>query len=101
MVARLNSLRLWLLIAMIVAAAVGLGGAYLAYGKIETRQERRAERHEAARQAAVVAAQAAAGAGRRRFGALQSALPNNQLVVIRDGKRQTVKLTLGKRPARP
>lgn len=87
MLARVTSLRFWLVVAMLVAGAIGLAGAYLAYGRIQSSQERRADRHKAALQAAAVAAQAAAGAGYPRFAALQAVLPNNQVIVIRDGKR--------------
>lgn len=87
MIARLTSLRFWLLVAMIAAGVVGLAGAYVAFGKIQSAQERRADRHKAQEQAAAVARQAAAGADRTRFAALQAVLPNNQLVVVRAGRR--------------
>jgi signal transduction histidine kinase len=86
MVARLTSLRFWLLVAMIAAGAVGLVGTYVAFGKIQSAQERRADRHKAEQQAAAIAHQAAAGADRTRFAALQAVLPNNQLVVVRGGR---------------
>jgi hypothetical protein len=40
MLARLTSLRFWLVVAMLSAALVGLAGAYLIYGKIQASQER-------------------------------------------------------------
>ena len=87
MVARLTSLRFWLLVAMVAAGIAGLAGAYVAFSKIQAAQERRADRHKAEQQAAAVARQAAAGADRERFAALQAVLPNNQLVVVRGGRR--------------
>ncbi|MDX6515201.1 MAG: hypothetical protein QOH73_867 [Gaiellaceae bacterium] len=84
---RLTSLRLWLAVAMLAAALVGLVGAYISYGKIEAAQERTADRAKDDRIAAAIAAQAAAGADRPRFTALQAALPYDQLIVIRNGRR--------------
>jgi hypothetical protein len=71
---------------MIGAAVVGLGGAYLSFGKIEVSQERRADRAKADRVAAAVAAQVAGGAGHSRLATVQAVLPNDQLVVIRNGR---------------
>jgi signal transduction histidine kinase len=87
MLARLTSLRFWLVVAMIGTAVVGLGGAYLSYGKIQESQERSVHRAKAKSQAAAVAAEAAAGAGRRQLAELQAVLPNNQLIVVRHGRR--------------
>ena len=87
MVARLTSLRFWLLVAMIAAGVVGLVGAYVSFGKIQAAQERRADLRKAEQQAAAVAHQAAAGVGRARFAALQAVLPNDQLIVLRGGRR--------------
>ena len=88
MLARLTSLRLWLVVAMLSAALVGLAGAYLSYGRIQASQERASDRAKDSRTAAAIAAQAAAGADRARFSAMQAALPYDQLIVIRNGKRQ-------------
>jgi signal transduction histidine kinase len=88
MLARLTSLRFWLVAAMLSAALVGLAGAYLSYGKIQASQERASDRAKDRRTGAAIAAQAAAGADRGRFAAMQSALPYDQLIVIRNGERQ-------------
>ncbi|HEY8842614.1 MAG TPA: HAMP domain-containing sensor histidine kinase [Gaiellaceae bacterium] len=88
MLARLTSLRLWLVVAMLSAALVGLAGAYLSYGRIQASQERASDRAKDSRTAAAIAAQEAAGADRARFSAMQAALPYDQLIVIRNGKRQ-------------
>ena len=88
MLARLTSLRLWLVVAMLSAALVGLAGAYLSYGRIQASQERASDRAKDSRTAAAIAAQAAAGADRARFSAMKAALPYDQLIVIRNGKRQ-------------
>ena len=87
MLARLTSLRLWLLVAMIGAAVVGLVGAYFSYGEIQTSHERRVDRAKAMREATAVAAQVAAGADSGRLRALQAVMPNNQLILIRRGRR--------------
>ena len=97
MIARLTSLRFWLLVAMVAAGAVGLFGAHLSFGKIQAAQERRADRHKAQQQADAMARQAASGAGRARFAALQAVLPNNQLVIVRDGRRVFVGPAIGGR----
>ena len=81
-----RSLRLWLLVAMIGAAIVGLGGAYVSFGRIESSGERRADRAKAVHVAGAIASQVAAGAGHSRLAAAQALLPNNQLIVIRDGR---------------
>lgn len=86
MLARLTSLRFWLVLAMLGAALVGLTGAYVSYGRIQASQERASDRAKDERIAAAIAAQAAAGADRARLTAVQAALPYNQLIVIRNGR---------------
>jgi signal transduction histidine kinase len=88
MLARLTSLRFWLVVAMLSAALVGLGGAYLSFGRIQASQERASDRAKDLRIAAAIATQAASGADRARFAAMQAALPYDQLIVFRDGKQQ-------------
>jgi hypothetical protein len=63
MLARLTSLRFWLVVAMLGASLVGLAGAYASYGRIEASRERAADRAKDKRIVAAIAAQAAAGAG--------------------------------------
>jgi signal transduction histidine kinase len=88
MLARLTSLRFWLVVAMLGAALVGLAGAYASYGRIEASREHAADLARDKRIAAAVAAQAAAGAGYARFAGVQAVLPYDRLTVIRNGKRQ-------------
>jgi signal transduction histidine kinase len=87
MLARLTSLRFWLVVAMLGAALVGLAGAYASYGGIEASRERTADRAKDKRIVAAIAAQAAAGAGPARLAAMQAALPYDRVIVIRDGKQ--------------
>ncbi|MGB8002792.1 MAG: hypothetical protein WCF27_00880, partial [Gaiellaceae bacterium] len=86
MFARLTSLRFWLVLAMLSAALVGLTGAYVSYGRIQSSQERASDRAKDERIAAAIAAQAAAGADRGQLIAVQEALPYNQLIIIRHGR---------------
>ncbi len=88
MLARLTSLRFWLVVAMLGAALVGLAGAYASYGRIEASRERAADLARDKDIAAAVAAQAAAGAGYAHFAGVQAVLPYDRLTVIRDGKTQ-------------
>jgi len=87
MIARLRSIRLRLLLAMVATAAAGLAGAYVAIGKIEHAEELSMIRNDATQAARAVAAEAAAGAGRKRFGLDQALLGNDQLLVFQDGRR--------------
>jgi signal transduction histidine kinase len=86
LLARLTSLRFWLVLAMLGAALVGLTGAYVSYGRIQASQERASDRAKDERIAAAIAAQVAAGADRGRLIAIQAALPYNQLIVNRNGR---------------
>lgn len=88
MLARLTSLRFWLVVAMLGAALVGLAGAYASYGRIEASREHAADLSRDKDIAAAVAEQAAAGAGSARFAAVQAVLPYDRLTVIRDGKTE-------------
>ena len=56
MIARLASLRLWLLIAMIVSAAVGLGGAAVLFGQVQQSREQSSDRAKAREEARAIAA---------------------------------------------
>ena len=85
MLARLASLRLWLLAATVGAAIIGLAGAYFAIGHLQTAHERAADQAKALKTAKAIAAEAAAGAGPGRLQALQAVLPNDQIIVTRHG----------------
>jgi signal transduction histidine kinase len=87
MVARLRSIRLRLLLAMVVTAVAGLAGAYFAIGKIEHAEELSIIRNDAAQAARAAAVEAAAGAGRERFAIDQALLGDDQLLVFRNGRQ--------------
>lgn len=95
MAARAPSLRFWLLLAMIISAAIGLGAAVLLFNHVQTANERAADAAKARRQAQAIAAQVQAGADHARLAALQELLGNDQVTVQRDG--QTI--FQGPRPA--
>jgi signal transduction histidine kinase len=84
--ARLTSLRLRLLVAMLASGAVGLGVATLLFRGVEHAHERRADAAKAKREARAIAAQLAAGAGMGRLAALQAVLIDDRITVIRDGR---------------
>jgi signal transduction histidine kinase len=86
MLARVVSLRLWLLVAMIASACVGLAGAALLYGHVEHSHEHTADHAKALAEARTVAAQMQAGAGLARLTALQQLLANDRLTVERAGR---------------
>jgi two-component system OmpR family sensor kinase len=85
MIARLLSLRLWLLAAMITSAGLGLGAAAVLYAHVDHSHEQSADQAKALAEAKVVAGQVKAGADRDDFMALQQLLPNDQLTVKRAG----------------
>jgi two-component system, OmpR family, sensor histidine kinase BaeS len=86
MLARLLSLRLWLLAAMIVSAGVGLAAAVVLYGQVEHSHEYSADQAKALAEARTVARQVQAGADRDDLAALQLLLSNDQLTVMRAGR---------------
>jgi signal transduction histidine kinase len=86
MLAGLASLRLWLLVAMIASASVGLGAASVLFRDVETSHEHAADAAKALQEARVIASQAQAGANVARLTALQAVLVNDQIIVVRDGR---------------
>jgi len=86
MLARLLSLRLWLLAAMIISAGVGLAGAAVLYRHVERSYEYGADEAKALAEARVVARQVQAGAGVARLAALQELLLTDRLTVERAGR---------------
>jgi len=82
----LASLRTRLVVTMIATAVVGLGAATLVVGRVQAGEERSHDAVKARLTAHAIAAQAAAGATVRRFAALQSVLPNDQVTVVRAGR---------------
>jgi signal transduction histidine kinase len=86
MLARLLSLRLWLLAAMIASAGVGLAAAAVLYGQVEHSHEYSADQAKALAEARTVARQVQAGADRDDLSALQRLLSSDQLTVQRAGR---------------
>jgi signal transduction histidine kinase len=86
MLARLASLRLWLLAAMIVSAAAGLGGASVLYTNVERSHEHAADAAKALQEAKTIASQVQAGADGARLSALQDLLVNDRVMVERGGR---------------
>jgi two-component system sensor histidine kinase BaeS len=84
-VARVTSLRLWLLVAMITSAIVGLGGFFLLERQLENSTEHSADTADAQREARAIAAQVMAGAGPTRLARLQDLLSDERLTVERAG----------------
>ncbi len=85
MLARLASLRLWLLTAMVISATVGLGGAFLLYRHVERSHAQADDAAKALQEARTIAAQVQAGADGDDLAALQHLLANDQVTVQRAG----------------
>jgi signal transduction histidine kinase len=85
MLARVTSLRLWLLVAMVTSSIVGLGGAVLVGSKIDQSSERSADTAKALQVARTIANQVQTGADVTRLAALQDVLVNDRLTVRRGG----------------
>jgi two-component system sensor histidine kinase BaeS len=85
MFAWVSSLRLRLLVAMVLSAALGLAGAAVLYGKVEQSHEVSEDRAKATNEAKTVGAQLEGGAGIRQLAALQELLLNDRLTVRRGG----------------
>lgn len=86
MLARLASLRLWLLVAMVISAAAGLAGAAVLFRQVESSHESAADRAKALQVARAIAAHVQAGAGVTHLAAMQAVLVNDQIIVERGGK---------------
>ena len=85
MLARLASLRVRLLAAMLLTACVGLAGAYLLVAGIDRSRELAADRRKAQEVAGSVARLAATGT-RQQLQVAQAVLPNDRLLVYRAGR---------------
>jgi signal transduction histidine kinase len=86
LVSRLLSLRLWLLTAMLIAAAVGLAAAVFLFRHVETSHEHVADAAKARKEARAIAANVQRGAGPAQLAALQSVLVNDRVTVVRNGR---------------
>jgi signal transduction histidine kinase len=84
--ARLASLRMWLLVAMVACAAAGLGGAAVLFGQVENSHEHSSDQTKARQEARAIAAQVRAGADRDDLADLQALLVNDRIVVEQGGR---------------
>jgi two-component system sensor histidine kinase BaeS len=82
----LRSLRVWLLLAMLATAAVTILVGNFVIGRINASSEVEADRAKALTIANAIAAQMHGGAPTPDLRLLQRALPNDQIVVLRDGR---------------
>ena len=85
MLARLASLRVKLLFAMVIAACAGLAGSYAIVSGLKHSDERTTDRNKALQTARAVANQAARLEA-DDFESIQRTLPNDQIVVRRNGQ---------------
>lgn len=85
MLARLASLRVKLLLAMVAAACAGLAGSYLIVSGLKSSNEHSTDRQKAHQTATAIAAEAA-GLEADDFQSIQSVMPNDQLIVRRHGR---------------
>lgn len=85
MLARLASLRVRLLVAMLVTACVGLTGAYVLVAGVDRRNELASDRRKAESTARSLAAIAATRTW-RELEVAQAVLPNDRLLVYRGGR---------------
>lgn len=86
MLPRVASLRLWLLVAMIASAIVGLGGFFLFERQLEKSTAQSADTADAQHEARAIAAQVSAGAGAGLLTPLQDLLGDDRLTVRRHGE---------------
>jgi signal transduction histidine kinase len=86
MIARLASLRLWLLVAMVVSAAGGLAGAAFLFRQVENSHEASDDRAKALQEARALARRLDAGGGIRIVAAAQSVLVNDRIILERGGR---------------
>ncbi|HZO79552.1 MAG TPA: HAMP domain-containing sensor histidine kinase [Solirubrobacteraceae bacterium] len=86
MLARLASLRMWLLVAMVASAAAGLGGAAVLFSQLEHSHERSDDMTKALEEAHSIAAQIRGGSDANDLAGLQSLLVNDRIVVVRGGR---------------
>lgn len=86
MLSRLASLRVWLLAAMLATAILTLVAGNIITSQLSTASEEAADRANTQASAQAIASQVKAGADARDLRALQYVLPNDQIIVVRNGK---------------
>lgn len=87
MIERLNSLRVWLLLAMLGTAAVAILAGNLVVDRVNAKAEIKADRAKALLTAHAIAAHVEEGDSVEDLRVLQQALPNDQIVVFKHGSR--------------
>ena len=85
MLSRLASLRVWLLLAMLGTAALTLVAGNIITSQLSAASEEAADRASALAAARAIAAQVKAGSDAEDLRALQQVLPNDQIIVTRNG----------------
>ena len=85
MTERLRSLRVWLVVAMLTTAVVTILVGNFVIDRLNASSEWTADRAKGLITARAIATRVREGAGTRELQALQQALPNDQIVVIRNG----------------
>lgn len=83
---RVTSFRIWLLVGLICAGAVGFIGARTAIGHIQESQERAGDRAKDIQIARAIAARVTENGRGGSLRSMQSVLPNDQIVVYRGGR---------------
>ena len=78
-----RSFRVWLLLIMIFAGTVGFVGGRLAIGHIQESQERAGDHAKDVEIARAIAARVVAGDGPRALRSIQSALPDDRILIYR------------------
>lgn len=86
MLIRAPSLRVWLLVAMIGSAVIGLGAAVLLFNHVQTTTAQAADAEKARQEAQTIATQVQAGAGITRLNGLQALLAHDRIIVYRAGR---------------
>lgn len=87
MIERLNSLRVWLLLAMLATAVVTILVGNLVVDRVNSHAEIKADRAKALVTARAIAADVREQDSREDLRVLQRALPNDQIIVTRHGRR--------------
>ncbi|MGH3444849.1 MAG: sensor histidine kinase [Nocardioidaceae bacterium] len=83
----LTSIRLWMLVAIVCAGGLGFIGARQSFRSITESQEQASDVAKDSQMADAIAARVARGAGTRALDGMQLVLPNDRILVYRDGRR--------------
>ncbi|HET7387219.1 MAG TPA: HAMP domain-containing sensor histidine kinase [Nocardioidaceae bacterium] len=86
MIDRIKSLRVWLLLTMLVTAVAAILVGNLVIGRLNANAEHTADRAKGLQTVHAIARRVQQGAGRSELRTLQRTLPNDQIVVVRNGR---------------